>query len=71
MLFDKVKVLGENRAPLYARLINNDNVAKGDVKWNFEKFLIDKEGNITARFGNKVKPESDEIISAIEKELSK
>jgi glutathione peroxidase len=70
MLFDKVKVLGENRAPLYARLINYDNVAKGDVKWNFEKFLIDKEGNITARFGNKVKPESDEIILAIEKELA-
>lgn len=68
-LFDKIKILGENKSPLYERLINSDNVEKGDVKWNFEKFLIDKNGNIRARFRSKVKPESDEIITGIEKLL--
>jgi glutathione peroxidase len=70
-LFDKIKVLGDEKSPLYTRLINNDVTEKGDVKWNFEKFLIDREGNIVARFGNKVKPETDEVILAIEKQLSK
>jgi len=39
------------------------------VKWNFEKFLISKEGKIVSRFGNKVQPTSEEVISAIEREL--
>ncbi|MBA4406521.1 glutathione peroxidase [bacterium] len=70
-LFDKVKVLGDNKSDLYARLINNDATEKGDVKWNFEKFLIDKDGNIVSRFRSKVKPESEEITKAIEQELAK
>jgi len=69
-LFDKIKVLGNERAPLYDRLINSDNVEKGDVKWNFEKFLIDKSGTIKARFRSKVKPESEEITKEIEKLLN-
>jgi glutathione peroxidase len=70
-LFDKIKVLGSETAPLYARLTNNKNVEQGVVKWNFEKFLIDKEGNIVSRFRSKVTPESEEITKAIEAELSK
>jgi glutathione peroxidase len=70
-LFDKVKVLGKEKVPLYERLTNNSVTTPGEVKWNFEKFLIDKNGNITARFGNKVKPESDEVVKAIETELAK
>jgi len=69
-LFDKIKVLGDERSPLYAKLINNDVTEKGDIKWNFEKFLIDKKGNIIARFRSKVTPEGEEIIKAVEKELS-
>ena len=68
-LFDKIKVLGKDKSPLYDRLINNSVTENGDVKWNFEKFLISKEGKIVARFGNKVQPTSDEVIFAIEKEL--
>ena len=68
-LFDKIKVLGKDKSPLYDRLINSSVTKNGDVKWNFEKFLISKEGKIVARFGNKVQPTSDEVISAIEKEL--
>ena len=70
-LFDKIKILGKDKSPLYTRLINNSVTQTGDVKWNFEKFLIDRNGNIVARFGNKVQPESEEIIKAIEKELEK
>jgi glutathione peroxidase len=69
-LFDKIKVLGDERSPLYSKLINNDVTEKGDVKWNFEKFLIDKKGNIIARFRSKVTPDNDEIINAVEKELA-
>ena len=68
-LFDKIKVLGPDKSPLYAVLTDNSVTGSGDVKWNFEKFLIDKNGKIIARFGNKVQPTSDEIISAIESQL--
>ncbi|MCK9279472.1 MAG: glutathione peroxidase [Melioribacteraceae bacterium] len=70
-LFDKVKVLGDDKAPLYSLLTNNDAVEKGDIKWNFEKFLISKDGKIIERFRSKVEPESKEMKSAIEKELAK
>lgn len=69
-LFDKVRVLGDQKSPLYERLINNSNPT-GDIGWNFEKFLISAKGDIVSRFKSKISPESDEIISAIEKELSK
>ena len=70
-LFDKVKILGPNKSPLYQVLTDNSVTEKGDVKWNFEKFLISKDGTIVARFGNKVQPTSEELISAIEIQLEK
>lgn len=70
-LFDKIKVLGKDKSPLYERLINNSVTEKGDVKWNFEKFLISKEGEIVKRIRTKVEPTSDEVIFAIESELKK
>ncbi|MGB5289703.1 MAG: glutathione peroxidase [Ignavibacteriaceae bacterium] len=68
-LFDKTKVLGEAKSPLYERLINNSVTEKGDIKWNFEKFLISKDGKIVERFRTKVEPTSNEVITAIEREL--
>jgi glutathione peroxidase len=68
-LFDKIKVLGDEKAPLYTKLTNNDVTGKSDIGWNFEKFLIDKDGNIVARFRSKITPLNKEITSAIEKEL--
>ena len=70
-LFDKIKVLGKDKSPLYERLTNNSVTEKGDVKWNFEKFLISKDGKIVKRFRTKVEPTSAEIIAAIESELKK
>jgi len=69
-LFDKIKVLGDEKCSLYKRLTNNDITEKSDIGWNFEKFLIDRKGKIIARFKSAVKPESKELTSAIEKELN-
>ena len=69
-LFDKIKVLGDEKCSLYKRLTNNDITEKSDIGWNFEKFLIDRKGKIIARFKSPVKPESKELTSAIEKELN-
>ncbi|MFH1194620.1 MAG: glutathione peroxidase [bacterium] len=68
-LFDKIKVIGDDKAPLYSRLSNNDITFNGDVGWNFEKFLISREGKIAARFKSKTKPDSEEVIQTIEKAL--
>lgn len=70
-LFDKIDVNGDNKSPLYNILTDNIVTGKHDIKWNFEKFLIDKNGNVVARFPSKVEPTSEELLSAIEKELSK
>ena len=70
-LFDKVKILGKDKNKLYAVLTDNDVTGSKDVKWNFEKFLISKNGDIVARFPSKVEPMSKELISAIETELKR
>lgn len=69
-LFDKVHAKGSQQHPLYDRLTHSVE-PQGDVSWNFEKFLVDKQGNIVARFKSSVSPESPELISAIERELAK
>ncbi|HQY21583.1 MAG TPA: glutathione peroxidase [Ignavibacteria bacterium] len=68
-LFDKVNVIGDDKNVLYQRLTENSDPA-GDISWNFEKFIIDKNGNITERFKSKVEPESGEVTSVIEARLS-
>lgn len=69
-LFDKVHAKGGEQHPLYAYLTQNADPS-GDVQWNFEKFLISKDGQIAARFGSRVKPEDAELVEAVEKELAK
>lgn len=70
-LFDKIEVNGKDRSPLFERLTNCSEIEQGDVKWNFEKFLIAKDGSIVKRFRSKVEPANEKITSAIENELSK
>jgi glutathione peroxidase len=70
-LFDKIEVNGKNQIPLYAKLTNNSVTGKKDIPWNFEKFLISRNGDIVQRFNDKVKPTTNEVISAIEGELAK
>ncbi len=67
-LFDKIKVLGDNKSPLYSKLIQTEPT--GDIGWNFEKFVVDKNGNVIARFKSKVKPDDETITSIIENLLN-
>ena len=69
-MFDKVKVLGENKSPLFEELTNNEVTGKSDINWNFEKFLIDKEGNIVKRFRSKTEPEDKRIYSKVLRVIS-
>lgn len=69
-MFDKVKVLGKEKAPLFEVLTNNTKTGKSDIKWNFEKFIIDRKGNVVERFRTRITPESEKIISLIESELA-
>jgi glutathione peroxidase len=68
-IFDKVTIIGQNKSELYTKLIQFP--PEGDISWNFEKFIIDKSGNVTARFKSKVKPDSPEVINVIETLLNK
>jgi glutathione peroxidase len=67
-LFEKIDVNGDDRHPLYVELTQQADAEghTGDIRWNFEKFLVDDDGNVIARFAPQVEPESDEIVSAIE-----
>jgi len=71
-MFAKISVKGEDQDPLYKFLTSketNPNFA-GDIKWNFNKFLIDRKGNVVARFDSKDTPDGEAVTAAIEKYLS-
>ncbi|WP_431967709.1 glutathione peroxidase [Nocardia sp. bgisy134] len=70
-LLEKAEVNGENRHPLYQELVETADAegAAGDIQWNFEKFLIDRDGKVAARFRPTVKPEDPTVVSAIEAAL--
>ena len=69
-LFAKLEVNGANRHPLYASLAGKDAPFPGNIKWNFTKFLISRDGKILKRFESQVKPDSAEVISAIDSALA-
>ena len=69
-LFSKISVKGEDQHPLY-KAITTDPTYGGDVKWNFQKYVVDRDGNLVGKYLSKVTPMSDEVTSAIEKALSK
>jgi glutathione peroxidase len=69
-MLKKGHVNGPKRHPLYKYLISKSSTPGEDVSWNFEKFLVDKYGNIVARFKSGVGPESPKLIKSIEKVLN-
>ena len=71
-LFGKIEVNGASRAPLYAWLTSQSVGPKeaGDVTWNFEKFLVGRDGRLLARFAPDLEPCSSELRSAIEAALT-
>ncbi|MGP4090860.1 glutathione peroxidase [Streptomyces sp. KR55] len=65
---EKVEVNGDGRHPLYDRLVGFADAEghSGDIRWNFEKFLIGRDGTVVARFSPQTKPEAAELVAAVE-----
>ncbi len=69
-LFAKIDVNGANRHPLYATLAGKGAPFPGNVKWNFEKFLVARNGTILARFPADTEPDAPELLKAVEAALA-
>ena len=72
-MFSKISVKGDGMHPLYKYLTNLESkpLGKGNFAWNFEKFLIGRDGTVVGRFGNKTKPEDPTVVAAIDAALAK
>lgn len=72
-MYAKISVKGSDQAPLYRYLTDRQAHPEtgGDVKWNFTKFLVDRDGRVIGRFEPSVAPESPELVQAIEKALGR
>jgi glutathione peroxidase len=70
-MFEKIEVNGKSQCELYKFLTSPDTDPKyaGPIQWNFEKFLIARDGTVVARFSSSVAPESKALVEAIEREL--
>jgi len=69
-MLGKVKVNGPDACPLYAYL-TSDSPYPGKIGWNFEKFLVSKDGEVVSRYPSKVEPTGPELTADIERELAK
>jgi len=70
-LFDKISVKGGDQAPLYTYLTTHpDKAVAGDVQWNFQKYLVGRDGTVIAKFGPKTYPDDKQVTDAIEKALA-
>lgn len=68
-LLEKQDVNGAKRSPLYQFLIGSEAGGGADVAWNFEKFLVGRDGSVVKRFSPRTVPEADEVVAAIEAAL--
>jgi glutathione peroxidase len=70
-MFAKLKVNGRGQHPLYTELTKATDASgkAGRVKWNFEKFLINRDGEVVGRYRSKTKPDAPEVVGAIESAL--
>lgn len=68
---DKIDVNGQDRDPLYAELADVADAEgyQGDIRWNFEKFVVARDGNVVARFAPQTEPDAELVISCIEEQL--
>ncbi|MEU7061017.1 glutathione peroxidase [Streptomyces sp. NPDC046197] len=69
---EKVEVNGEGRHALYDRLAGHADAEGhgGDIRWNFEKFLVGRDGRVVARFSPQTEPEAAEVVTAVEAQLA-
>jgi glutathione peroxidase len=69
-LFDKLEVKGPNQHPLYKALSGKEGAFPGDVKWNFGKFLVGRDGKPLKRFEPAIKPDAPEVVQALEEAIA-
>lgn len=67
-VFNKIEVNGPNRAPLYEKL--TQAIPPENIAWNFEKFLVGRDGRVIARFKPRTSPDAEELVQAIEAALA-
>ncbi len=65
-MFAKISVAGEDKHPLYQELAGQGEPLGGDPRWNFTKFIVDREGRVAARFEPRTRPDAPEMIERIE-----
>ena len=68
-LFTKISVKGDDKHPLY-RYLTEESPFPGEVEWNFQKYLVDRSGNIVGRFPHRMKPLAPEIVKEVERVLA-
>ena len=68
-LFTKISVKGDDKHPLY-RYLTEQSPFPGEVEWNFQKYLVDRSGNIVGRFPHRMKPLAPEIVKEVERVLA-
>ncbi len=68
-VFSKISVKGEEMHPLYAEITSSPEPIGGDVLWNFQKYLVDREGNLVAKFGPRTVPDAPEVVAKIQELL--
>jgi glutathione peroxidase len=66
----KMSTKGADKSPLYAALTGEGSPFPGEVSWNFEKFLIDRNGKLVGRWKSRTAPDSEELVAAIDKALA-
>lgn len=69
-LTSKANVLGKEQHPLFAELTRDDDGQPVKVKWNFEKFVVNRAGELVGRFPSAVEPDSEDLLTAVEKALA-
>lgn len=68
-MYSKIEVNGDDRHPLYVKLAGEGSPFPGDISWNFNKFLVGKDGKILHRYESKVKPLSDKLVGDVKDAL--
>lgn len=68
-MFDKIDVNGDKQAELYS-FLKSQASDHSDINWNFEKFVVGKDGKVVARFGTRTKPDAPEVLKVIEEQLA-
>jgi glutathione peroxidase len=70
-MFSKISVKGKDIHPLYAEITSLPDPLGGDVRWNFQKYLVDRSGKVVAKFSASTPPEDKVLVAKIEEFLAK